>query len=400
MKALFPQLDFVDFHERELPERLALGHGAIAAAALAGVRPIAFRVGPDRVYTYVPRDGGVGIEPGEEKAETIVVLGEGAWSAFVHELRTIHGLFFSDGLRFERGGFEDLDRWEPALRAMLHGRPAYDARSADLRDREGRPLDAARSFRLADDDLEMGHQLRETGFLHVKGVFERSEIEALRAEVERLRAGARKGDRESWWSTTASGETVLCRLIYAGRRSEQIAALDDDARVRRLAGLAGEIVRPTPDRMDGHIVVLKIPGSRDGLADLPWHIDCGLGGHSILCPSVLVGIQLDAATPETGQLHFLPGSWRTACSQIDDARARTLPTVAVATEAGDCTVHLGDVVHGAPAQTGAGPGRRTLYVQFYNPAVFGVIEPGQGFNDMLLDVDSAVPRSTVEMLRR
>jgi hypothetical protein len=33
-----------------------------------------------------------------------------------------------------------------------------------------------------------------------------------------------------------------------------------------------------------------------GLSDLPWHRDCGLGGHPVTCPTLNVGIQLDAAT--------------------------------------------------------------------------------------------------------
>ena len=38
MSAAFPQLDFVDFHRRELPRRLGAGHGAIAAEA--GLVPV------------------------------------------------------------------------------------------------------------------------------------------------------------------------------------------------------------------------------------------------------------------------------------------------------------------------------------------------------------------------
>ena len=400
MKALFPTIDFDAFHQVELPNRLAAGNAALAAAGLRDVAPLAFRLPDKRSYTYVATAGGIEIDAGTDRAATIVELTEEAWTWFVHELRTIHGLFYSEGLSFARGYFEHLDRWEPALRAMLHGRPVYDPYTVDLRDRQGRPLDLHRAFTWDDPEVDLAHFLREAGYLRVKQVFSSEEIDELRAEVERLRADAQPGDRRSWWAVTESGKQTLCRLIYTGQLTETIAALDEDPRVRRLAGLAGAIVRPVPDRMDGHIVVLKIPGAREGMADLPWHIDCGLGGHSILCPSVLVGIQLDAARPETGQLHFLPGSWRRACSQVSDADAAGLPAVAIETEVGDCTVHMGDSLHRAPSQRTGGPGRRTLYIQFYNPAVFGVVEAGCGFNDMILEHDPVVPRATREMLVR
>jgi len=49
---------------------------------------------------------------------------------------------------------------------------------------------------------------------------------------------------------------------------------------------------------------------------------------------------------------------------------------------------------------GRGAGRRTLYVQFYHPAVFGVVEPGSGFNDVLFDRDPVVPEATPALLAR
>ena len=67
------------------------------------------------------------------------------------------------------------------------------------------------------------------------------------------------------------------------------------------------------------------PGATEGLSDLPWHVDCGLGGHPVLCPTVNLGIQLDAANAAG----VVPVSWRNAPEKFRTlmparpARART-----------------------------------------------------------------------------
>jgi len=396
MKTLFPPIDFDAFHREELPRRLAAGSGALAARAIAGLPPLAFRLPDGRAWTYGPRQGGVGLHPGAEGAATLVELSQAAWELFVHEIRTLYRLYYTGELAFLRGDFEALDRWEPALRTMLHGRPVFDPAALDLRDASGEPLDLGRSFTLDDDDAEMRHFLREAGFLRVRGVFSPGEIEVLCEETGRLGSTAKPGDRNSWWTRLATGDTVLCRVNYAGLASARIGALEEDPRVRRLAALGGEIVRAVPDRMDGTFVLFKHPDAREGMSDLPWHVDCGFGGHSVFCPSVLVGVQLDAATPESGQLLFVPGSWRLTCHQVSDPASEGMPVVALETEVGDCTVHMGDSLHAAPPPTGTGRARRTLYVQFYHPAVFGVVEAGTGFNDVIFEQDAVVPKARPE----
>jgi hypothetical protein len=199
--------------------------------------------------------------------------------------------------------------------------------------------------------------------------------------VEARQRAARPGDGRSWWAKRADGTQVLCRLIYLGLIEPAIAALDDDPRLRRLLALAGTPLRSAVDRSDGHSVVLKNADVVEGLSDLPWHRDCGLGGHPVKCPALNVGIQLDAATEATGRLQFVPGSWRYSCHRADLARA---PVVAVDTEPGDCTVHLGCVMHAAPPPTGSGPGRRALYVTGLSERAFEVIPPGKSYNDVIL----------------
>ena len=133
--------------------------------------------------------------------------------------------------------------------------------------------------------------------------------------------------------------------------------------------------------------MIKQSGVVEGLSDLPWHRDCGLGGHPIMCPNLQIGIQLDAATRTTGQLHFLAGSAGASCHR---SALQEGPVVALDTAPGDCTLHFGDVLHAAPPPTGRGRGRRALYVSFLPERTFETIPPGKGYNDLLLSRDDGL----------
>ncbi len=364
--------DFDAFHRRELPERLAGPLGAVAVRDVRDAPSIAFRLTDGRAYRFAPGHGVVALDAGDD-ADTVVELELDAWRDFVGEVATGAGLFYGGRLRFLRGDQPALERWEPALRALFSGRPIFDP------ERDTAAVPAACS--LDTPDAELRRALDDAGFVLVKQVFSRDEIARLADVVAARQAAARPGDGRSWWATRADGASVLCRLIYLGLVEPIIAALSDDPRVRRLAALAHEPLQPLVDRADGHSVVIKNANVTDGLSDLPWHRDCGLGGHPFTCPAINLGIQLDAATAETGRLHFVPGSWRYSCHRGDLARART---VAVDTEPGDCTVHLGDVMHAAPPPTGDGPGRRALYCAWMPPAAFARIPPGKSYNDVIL----------------
>lgn len=383
----FPTIDFDDFHQTELPTRIARGTGALAAPDVADLEPIAFQLLDGRGYTYRATRDTVTVVPGVAAAGTVVELGADAWSDYANELRTSFGLLYAGLVRFPRGGFDDLARWEPAVRALFHGRPIYDHAPADL------PSDLHRSFTL--DDPDWPGFFRQAGFVHLRNVFASSELAAVVDEVERLVAGARPGDGRSWWATRADGDEVCCRVTYTTLMSETIAALGDDPRVRRLAELGPPGLVPTLDCLDGFAAVLKQPDAVEGLADLPWHQDCGLGGHPVICPGIQIGIQLDAASAASGQLHFLAGSQASSCHPIrsgDD----TMPVVAIDTQPGDVTVHDPHVLHAAPPPTGSGPGRRALYASFVRPETTTYIGAGRAYNDVLFEHDTRV-RSVEEV---
>lgn len=384
MAITFEPIDFDQFHLVDLPKRIEQGSGALAAPDLAGVGTVGFRMPDGAAYTYVPSPDTVEIWPGDAAADTLVILSRESFSDFANELRTCFGLLYAGMLEVSRGDFGWVERWEPALRALYHDRPIIDPATMGVGD------DLGRSFTLDDTDDDLGAFLADKGYLHVRGVLRADEVAALDADVERARAAARPDDGASWWATRSDGTDVCCRVIYLGRSSALVAGLGDDPRFRRLADLGGGGLEPEVDCLDGHSVVIKHPEITAGLSDLPWHRDCGLGGHPVLCPTVAIGIQLDPASAATGQLHFLAGSHRGSSHPLKPGDEAHQPVVAIDTEPGDVTVHFGHVLHAAPPPSGDGPGRRALYVTYTRPETIAFVGPGHGYNDVLFEQDGQV----------
>ncbi|HEU5302526.1 MAG TPA: phytanoyl-CoA dioxygenase family protein [Acidimicrobiia bacterium] len=384
MARSFPDIDFEEFHRVELPAQIASGNGALAAADVAGVQPIAFKVPDGGAFSYVPGADGVEIWATDVAADTVVELSREAFSDFANELHTCFGLLYAGLAETSRGDFASFERWEPALRALYHGRPIVDPATMDL------PDDLGRSFSLDDPDDDVRDFLHRAGFAHLRGVFDASEIAAFADEVEAARAAARKDDGHSWWATRADGEEVCCRVTYLERSSPTIADVAGDARLTRIAALGAEGLVPETGCLDGQSVVIKHPEITAGLSDLPWHRDCGLGGHPVLCPSVAIGIQLDPATEATGQLCFLAGSHLGSSHPLRPRDEEHQPTVAVDTEPGDVTVHFGHVLHAAPPPTGGSDGRRALYATYCRPETIEFVGEGKGYNDVLFERDGQV----------
>jgi hypothetical protein len=384
MTAPASTVDFDTFHRVILPGEVAARDGGAAAARDVGPgRSVALRLDDRRSFTYRSHGDRIDVVEGADAA-VVVELDEAAFGDLVAERWSIFGLLYPGRLRIVGGSFDEFARWEPALQNLWFGRPIYgEEATAALRDRDGGPLDVHRSFTLADDDDEIAHFLHVAGFAVVRGVFAPEEIAAFDAEVRRLRALATPDDNRSWWATDTAGNEVCCRLTYVSERSSLLGGLHEDPRLARISSWHGEPLRPSPDRLDGYSVVIKNPDVVRGLSDLPWHRDCGMGGHPVLCPTLNVGIQLDRADAANGQLLFLAGSHHHTNLASDVDRHPDWPIVPVEADPGDVTVHYAHVLHGAPPPTSSTAGRRSLYVGFNSPAVFDVIPPGKGYNDVV-----------------
>jgi hypothetical protein len=393
-------IDFGDFHRHELPRRLAAGHGAIAAQddieALGG---LAFRIPGGKAFTYQPRAGGVDVVPGDAAAHTVIEIAPELWSELVHDLESAPGLLYAGRVRCAKGDAMRFVRWEPALRAMYHGRPIFRPERADLRDAHGLSLDVNRGFTLADDREEMAHFLRTAGYLLAKDVFSREETRELQQRASALEARARRGDKRSWWAKQETGDEVLCRVTRCQQFDEHMAGLARDPRIAGLAALSHHDLVPRERWGDGVSVLIKNPGIREGLSDLPWHRDCGMGGHASMCPVLIFSIYLAPSRPETGELRMLPGSHEASLGFFEATDPRAPSGVGLAADPGDVTLHYGDIMHAAPPPTGTGPFRKCVLLSYARADAYN--HRGESsYNDVLLSREDGQVEHLAKVARR
>ena len=137
-------IEFDRFHREVLPRRLVAGNGALAADDARKIGPLAIRT-PAGAFTYVPTDDTIEIVAGEDAAKTVIALDNESWRGLARDLDTPPGLLYGGRVEIVRGNPLRFVRWEPALRAMYHGRPVYDAERVDLHG-----LDPTATFTMAD----------------------------------------------------------------------------------------------------------------------------------------------------------------------------------------------------------------------------------------------------------
>ncbi|MEI6453140.1 MAG: phytanoyl-CoA dioxygenase family protein, partial [Actinomycetes bacterium] len=317
-------------------------------ADLANAGGLTFYV-DHRSLTYSYDGKSIASREGFDGGSTAVRLTHQAWDDLTGQMLTLVGLMLSDNLILERGSFDQLFSWEPLLRYFHAGILPYDSSRVQFNGRD--PLAC---FTLTASDEELAAQLSTMGYLHVKDVFSAAEMKAANAEVDRLAELAEPGDDESWWVTREDGTSALCRLVYASLRSPLFAAMEQDPRIRRLATLLDPTLKTAPDRMEGAAILIKVPGKTDGLSNIPWHTDCGTGGHAFFCPAVAIGIQFTGSNAEKGNLKVVPGSHGQTLPFQWQSKIEDIPVVSIDTEPGDVTIHIQDLTHSSPKPTGEG----------------------------------------------
>ena len=358
--------DFDSYHTETLPALLAEGRSALLQGR--DLPPMGLAVeeqGPG--YTYILEGGVLEIVPGTDSAVFSVTLSEKDWQGLVEELESVTGILYGGRLLAHSVDRMQFMRWEPVLRALYTGRPIYQPGAVKLRDSAGRTLDAGSMFDLSDSDEHMSEFLDAAGYLLIKGVFNEDEIAIFRQAARQLAGQAREGDQLSWWGKSDTGEAVLCRCLNGGTL-RTFAGLYEEPRIARLAGLlpAG-VAHPEASETDGVTVVFKNPGVSEGLSDLPWHRDCGMGGHALMCPTFVLSIYLYDATPQQGCLQFLPGSHRYAFGFANNESGAVPGAETIPARAGDVTVHTGDVMHAAPPpQASTGQFRQSILLSYYS----------------------------------
>lgn len=394
-------IDFEQFHTIDLPDRLAAGNGTIAFDDVAGLGPLGLRLaGSGQTYTYVPENGSISILEGDEQARTVVELDQESWDGLAQDLDTPPGLLYGGRITDSTGNVIRFVEWEPAIRAMYHGRPIFDPDSADLRRLDGEPLDPKQTFTLDDDRAEMRHFLETTGFILVKDVFDQTEVDEMLAAAQQLRGRAREGDKKSWWGKNDTGDTMLCRVLTANAEAV-FKRLHDDPRMQALCDLSEHDLAPRGRDSDEAVTVLwKNPEMNEGLSDIPWHRDCGMGGHANMCPLLIATICLTSGTPEAGELRVLPGSHNGSFHFIDGNDPDAPRGVSVASEAGSVSLHYGDVGHASMSPTSSeGPFRISGLMAFVPPEV--THHRGEGhYNDVLLDREDGQVEHLVDKMGR
>ena len=351
---------FDRYHDETLPELLAGEWGAAAAKGAAGLPPLALRLTDGRARTYVPGASGVAIVRGDAAARTVVELDEALWQGLRSSMETPSGIVLFEKAKVVAGEVGDFIRWEPALRVLYEELPPYDP-NAPLVGRDGVEIDPTTSFRPDDDPEVMADFLRTTGYIVVREVFPAGEVEALVEAAETLRAAARQGDPSAWWGKHEDGRTILTRVLNGGTEP-RVRSLLRDPRLLRIVGLSDYALEPT-DTDVIHVLFKQSGMLFDGKADNPWHRDCGLGLHRTMCPVMNGSLFLRPANRETGELRFLPGSWRTAgwCAIDGDH------SLGVGIEAlpGDFSLHYGDGMHAGPPPTAKqGPFRASIVFEY------------------------------------
>ncbi len=376
MAFTFVSTDFDEFHDAMVDSVV------VNNAPVGDLAPLAFDLTDGRAVTYRLSDGRVTWARGvADDAGTIVRIDPFSFGAFATEYLTAPALIIQSRITFERGDFVQLDRWEPLLRLLYTGRPLY---APDAIDR----TELDRVFVWGRDPIaDIGRFYATHGFAVIRGFLDETEVMELDREIDRLAAEADTRDGSSWWVNSESGTEHVCQLHYASLDSEPLARLEVDPRVTQLiSAIAPELVAH-PTIGNGHFVVLKNPGMTGGLTDLTWHVDCGLGGHPVLCPSLHIGIQVREMTPESGSMKFLAGSHRTSPVRPSRTEEDAWPVVTVTAGPGDITLHDPDIVHAAPPPTGTGEGRRTIYLSFGRPELSELFGFKEGYDHIVFADD-------------
>lgn len=362
-------LDPARFFDDELPTRLD-EHAPAIVPSLAFIRPrpLLVEIGSDS-WTLTADDRRVVIERGARAGATAhVCLTRDQLADLADDQQTFMSLWASGALDQRAGNIGHLLDWWLVLRAALDGTPIYTPGSVSFADRDGRPLDLTRAFHPDDDRDEMRHFLETAGFVHIEGLFEPSEMHAISADMDRAAPSYTEGDGRSWWARTAEGETRLVRMQGFDRESERARALTDDTRFLALASIAGVGHRFGTKRANNRIEALFKPiGVTEGISDIPWHKDCGIGRHSYECCGLTVGISVTGADATSGQLWVLAGSHRALVWSGIRQPDLDLPEVPLPTRTGDVTLHLSCTMH--MAQPPIERERRVLYSGFGLPPV-------------------------------
>jgi hypothetical protein len=276
--------------------------------------------------------------------------------------------FFTGGtLDMVVGSLEDfLDTWL-VLRGALDNRAIHTPGAISLIDRQGNPLNLQQSFTLDDDIENISHFIQEAGFLHLKNLFSKEEMQQISDDMDHAAPLYSDGDGKSWWAQTAGSRQRLVRMQSFDEHSLLTVKLLQDERFLFISQITGDHHQHMGLDNNKVEALIKPLNVVKGISDLPWHKDCSLGRHSYDCCSITAGISVTGAGATSGQLRVVAGSHRAlmwpALLKPDHI---TLPEIDLPTSTGDVTLHLSCTMHMAQAPTERE--RRVMYTGFRLPS--------------------------------
>jgi hypothetical protein len=354
-------IDPSDFVDTVLAESADL-HGAEAGrgADRLDLLPLTLDVDGEQL-TLTPRTGRVAATHGSEDA-LVAALDRQAFSDLMADTASTFGLQMTGRAEIRQGTVDDFVAWEPVLRCLLDGRPAYEPGSIAFEDRAGDPLDLHRAFGLDEDPAEISHFLSEAGFLHLEGIFTEPEMAEVSAELDVAVAEAERDDGASWWARTDADGWYAARVLGFNAKSPALRELLQDDRFTRIGTFTDDrFVQRDPDVGDSAEGLLKKVGVVEGISDVSWHKDCAMGGHSRHCCGLVVGLSITGAGPDNGELGAVAGSHRANISPLG-IEGLDLPRVPLPTRTGDVTVHCSCTLHMSRPPVSAE--RRVVYTGF------------------------------------
>ena len=234
------------------------------------------------------------------------------------------------------------------LRALLDGRVLHDGDALDLRDRDGGPLDLERGYAPDASDHDIAHHLAEAGVVTLRSWLDPAALPGVRTEVRAAAERSAPGDPGRWWSRLASGEQRCTRVMRLLDESPTMRELVEGPVFARLARLFDDGHRVLVERDQACEALVKPLDVEEGLADLPLHRDCSMGGCDYTCSAYAVGLPLSPTNDRYGHLRALAGSHRVSMPLPGTVPGYDpgLAFLDVLTEPGDITIHLSCVLHG------------------------------------------------------
>jgi hypothetical protein len=339
-----------------LPARFD-AHRALIAPGAAGLDLVDFCFETEgEPVTLCWREDRARIHPGRHGQARVRLTAE-QLSDIANDQSTPVALMSNVLLDMPEGGLPHFLDWWLVLRAALDGRRIHAAGDVEI------DAQLPRSFSPEDSDADMRVFLEEAGYLHIRGLFSEEEMAAVEADFPKAAPYYEKGDPKAWFAETHDGQEHLVRMEGFDRYSETATGLIQDRRFLRIATIPG--CGHVPYRKPGQRVsaLSKPIGVVKGISDVPWHKDCSLGRHSYECCNLTVGISVNGADAESGQLRVVPGThralvWPAPCVQP----GLDLEPVDLPTQTGDVTVHLSCTQH--MSQPPVRRPRKVLYTGF------------------------------------